>query len=201
MELQQNPHQVIFDVYKEVAAITLKSYLNLQLSSIVAKYSQDGNATEAVDLDGNRQTFLRRYDDIQSRCVESLGNADRKKWACDRDNSPGDCVRFVLASKAKLKLFSSTAVYHQITRFIQGYVDNEVNLNPDSSCKKTCSDYTKTSSYGCSADSPCDPKNEVDPVVTRCNGTILNCEFINDELTLCPVSKQSTIYCPLPHSA
>lgn len=81
-------------------------------------------------------------------------------------------------------------LYHQVTRFLQGYVDNEINLNPDSSCKKTCSDYTNTKNYDCKDDTLC-AESHVDQASTKCNGTILNCEFIDGELTACPVSFNS----------
>lgn len=79
---------MIFDVYKEVAASMLKSYLNLQLSSIITKYNQIENDTKPVDLDGNRLKFQQRYDEIQSLCIESLAQADRKKWTCDKGIYP-----------------------------------------------------------------------------------------------------------------
>lgn len=78
-------------------------------------------------------------------------------------------------------------VYHQITRFIQGYVDNEVNLNQDASCKHTCSDHKQTKNFNCKSDTLC-AENHIDLASTKCNGTVLNCEFIGDDLTACPVS-------------
>lgn len=72
---------------------------------------------------------------------------------------------------------------YQITNFLDGFVDNEVNLNPDNDCKKSCSDYTTTRSYGCHEDTPCskEPQN----AKTRCNGTIYNCDFIGSDMSLC----------------
>lgn len=77
--------------------------------------------------------------------------------------------------------------YHQITRFIQGYVDNEVNLNQDDSCKATCSDYKQTRNYKCDADTLC-ADQIIDHASTKCNGTVLNCEFIDEDVTVCPVN-------------
>lgn len=76
--------------------------------------------------------------------------------------------------------------YHQITRFIQGYVDNEINLNPDDSCKATCSDYKKTRNYKCGTDTLCSDA-VADHGATKCNGTVYNCEFMDGDLTVCPV--------------
>lgn len=80
-----------------------------------------------------------------------------------------------------------TAIYHQITRFIQGYVDNEVNLNADHSCKQTCADYKNTKSYGCEEKTMCAEYAHIDQASTRCTGTIYNCDYVDDDLTVCPV--------------
>lgn len=84
-------------------------------------------------------------------------------------------------------LHSPSGTYYQITRFIQGYVDNEVNLNPDASCSRTCDDYTRTRNYDCQPGTLCGEQH-IDRESTRCNGTVLNCDFIDDDLTACPVS-------------
>lgn len=80
-----------------------------------------------------------------------------------------------------------TAIYHQITRFIQGYIDNEINLNADQSCKQSCSDYTNTKNFGCAEKTICAEYAHIDQSSTRCKGTIYNCESIDDDLTFCPV--------------
>lgn len=82
---------------------------------------------------------------------------------------------------------SSTGIYHQITRFIQGYVDNEINLNADKSCSKTCTDYKNTKNYGCAENTLC-AESYIDEASTRCKGTIYNCDYVDDDLTVCPVA-------------
>lgn len=79
------------------------------------------------------------------------------------------------------------AIYHQITRFIQGYVDNEVNMNEDKSCKQTCSDYTNARSFGCAEKTMCSDYGHIDEASIRCKGTIYNCDFVDDGVTVCPV--------------
>lgn len=67
----------------------------------------------------------------------------------------------------------------KITKFLQGYLDNEVNLNSESSCSGTCTDHKSTKNYGCYADTLCSKKPEA-----RCNGTVYDCEPLDDELTV-----------------
>lgn len=77
------------------------------------------------------------------------------------------------------------ANYHQITRFIQGYVDNEVNLNADKKCSFSCTDFRQTNNFGCHPDTLCAAQH-IDPTATRCNGTVYNCEKLDNDLTICP---------------
>lgn len=80
------------------------------------------------------------------------------------------------------------AIYHQITRFIQGYIDNEVNLNADKSCKQTCSDYKITKNFGCAEKTLCNEYSHIDEASMRCKGTIYNCDFVDDDvISVCPV--------------
>lgn len=130
---------------------------------------------------------------MQTSTHELLKRASRRKWACDKGNYPGEentssfcSMNTIFFTWNNFSSFSP-ATYYQITRFIQGYVDNEVNINPDASCSRTCGDYTQTRNYDCQAGTLCGEPH-IDKVSTRCNGTILNCEFIDDELSVCPVS-------------
>lgn len=80
----------------------------------------------------------------------------------------------------------SVGNYETITNFLQGYVDNEVNLNPDGTCQNACSDYRTTENYGCYDGTYCAQKPEGaerDRVV--CKGTIVDCQFIGSDLNVC----------------
>lgn len=59
--------------------------------------------------------------------------------------------------------------------FLQGFVDNEINLNPDGSCSNSCSDYTKTKQFGCANGTMCaDPKG-LAKEDTTCSGDVRDC--------------------------
>lgn len=75
---------------------------------------------------------------------------------------------------------------NQITRFVQGYVDNEANLNEKNSCRKTCSDYTLTQNYNCFNGSYCSHVEGEEQNKHRCMGTVLNCTFIHSHVNVCP---------------
>lgn len=75
--------------------------------------------------------------------------------------------------------------YEMITGFLQGFVDNEINLNEENTCKKTCEDYRLTRQYGCHNDTLCGVplKNQR---INKCNGILRDCEFIGSDLEICP---------------
>lgn len=72
-----------------------------------------------------------------------------------------------------------------ITGFLQGFVDNEINLNRELTCKNTCEDYRVTRQYGCHNDTPCgfSVKNQR---ISKCKGILRECEYIGSDLEICP---------------
>lgn len=72
---------------------------------------------------------------------------------------------------------------YQVTHFLEGFVENEVNLNADNDCKKSCSDYSVAKTYGCHEGTLCD--KEPENPKSRCNGTLINCDFIEADMTVC----------------
>lgn len=75
--------------------------------------------------------------------------------------------------------------YEMITGFLQGFVDNEINLNQEQTCKNTCEDYRLTQQYGCQNETPCalPLKNQR---INKCKGILRDCEFIGSDLEICP---------------
>ncbi|XP_037042876.1 uncharacterized protein LOC119079166 [Bradysia coprophila] len=66
--------------------------------------------------------------------------------------------------------------YTTVTNFLQGLIDNEANLNPDSSCSSQCSDYKYTKHFQCHPQSLCGT-NEGNNL--RCNGVIRDCSDVD----------------------
>lgn len=73
----------------------------------------------------------------------------------------------------------------EITRFLQGYIDNEVNLNQVNDCKKTCHEYKDTQNYLCFNGSYCAQTEIQEQSELRCNGAVVDCEFIGTDMTIC----------------
>lgn len=70
--------------------------------------------------------------------------------------------------------------------FLQGFVDNEINLNAEGSCSNTCADYKNTKQYGCHKDTPCAATLNKPNKINHCKGTVRECEFIESDLEICP---------------
>lgn len=81
-------------------------------------------------------------------------------------------------------LFFSVS-YTEITNFVQGYIENEVNFNQEGSCAGTCSDYRLTHQHGCANSTMCHI-NYLDKNKTRCDGQIRSCQFVESDMFLCP---------------
>lgn len=82
-------------------------------------------------------------------------------------------------------MFSVSPEYEEVTNFLQGFIDNEVNLNIDQSCTRTCFDYVETKQYGCHNDTLCG-RNDVATKVNVCKGTVRDCRFIESDVEICP---------------
>lgn len=79
-------------------------------------------------------------------------------------------------------VFSS---YTEISNFLQGFVDNEANLNSAASCAGVCSDYRKTSHFQCQSGSLCDAHVN-DHEQAKCTGIIRDCQDIDDsDVNIC----------------
>lgn len=75
--------------------------------------------------------------------------------------------------------------YTMLTNFIQGYVENKINMNAEFSCSHYCNNYKVTKQYGCHKKSVCG-QNYLDRNKTTCSGTIRNCDYFDSSMIYCP---------------
>lgn len=100
-----------------------------------------------------RRNFERRAEKSQELMQKVLERADRTLWRCDP------------AKHEEGKTFI------EVTRLLQGYIENEVDLNKDGGCWETCSHYQLTESYGCFKELYCARQ-------PKCQGKLLYCTFV-----------------------
>lgn len=74
----------------------------------------------------------------------------------------------------------------EISHFYQGYIDNEINLNSEGNCRKSCDDYTIARHYHCADDTFCAGReNQWDTAKTICNGSVIKCQYMGGDLSFC----------------
>lgn len=135
-----------------------------------------------------RTTFHERFSRIREITKNVLKTASKAVWKCDvtinnsKYASPADAIAFITTV---CRLFTVYSSYTEITNFLQGFVDNEANLNADASCTATCADYRETRHFQCQSGSLCD-RGINDHDTAKCNGVMRHCEEIdNSELNIC----------------
>lgn len=67
-----------------------------------------------------------------------------------------------------------------MTNFLQGYIDNELNLNEKESCTKSCGDFIETVSQRCAPNTPCADQPHVRHR-TVCAGRIRDCQDVEHD--------------------
>lgn len=111
-----------------------------------------------------RAQFNGRYSKFTQETEVLIWGLSREVWNCDPTNN---------------------ASYTKLTNFIQGYVDNKINLTPEGSCSPMCRDLKQTRNYHCNQNTLCG-RNYLDSNKTRCNGVVRDCDFFDSGMTYCP---------------
>ncbi|XP_034101870.1 uncharacterized protein LOC117566449 [Drosophila albomicans] len=141
------------------------AYILIEYSMMIQKVSGNGNFTT------KRNSVRQNYNEITQTALASLKEVtektDRLLWRCD----PSPHIHKV--------------TYDEVTRLLQGYIENEVDLNTDGSCSRTCADYHNTTSKSCSDEKFCAQQ-------PKCSGRIHDCQFIDSIQSVCQSPENST---------
>lgn len=105
--------------------------------------------------------FEERVEKTQLVMRKVMERADRSVWRCDpRHHIEGE-------------------TYITVTRLLQGYIENEVDMNNDNTCRENCNAYQFTESYSCYKELFCARQ-------PKCSGKLLNCQFFDSDMWICP---------------
>merc|ERR1719285_412701 len=107
----------------------LKGYTMIQFSYMLLKLNGRGNFTE--ESLQSRDRFKERTKQAAEVVRNAMKDVRRDLWNCD----------------PKKHVLGET--YEQITNLLQGYIQNEVDLNSQGTCSENCAAYTYTKSHGC----------------------------------------------------
>ncbi|XP_017481311.1 PREDICTED: uncharacterized protein LOC108370494 isoform X1 [Rhagoletis zephyria] len=162
---KQSAQQFLNSLYADIALTELKGYTMMQFSWMMLRIYGKGNFTQEVDL--MRMDFEKRTERTLKLLREVMRRADRIVWRCDP-------AKFVRGKN-----------YDEVTRLLQGYIENEVDLNKEETCRETCDFYQSTRSEGCFKDLYCARQ-------PRCSGKLYHCTFVDSDMWVCPASRNST---------
>ncbi|XP_031632298.1 uncharacterized protein LOC116346405 isoform X2 [Contarinia nasturtii] len=161
---KQSAQQVLFQMYNAISIAELKGYAMMQFSWMILRTYGKGNFTKESHL--MRQRFEDRVQKTQSLMRKVMERADRSVWRCDpRHHIEGE-------------------TFITVTRLLQGYIENEVDMNNDNTCRENCAAYQFSESYSCYKELFCARQ-------PKCNGKLLNCQFFDSDMWICP-SKPSS---------
>lgn len=150
---------MLYQLYATISLTELKGYAMMQFSWMLLKSYGKGNFTREAQL--MRKSFEERARKTQALLHDVMVRADRQVWRCD----PHEHVEGV--------------TYEAVTRLLQGYIENEVDMNTDQTCRENCAAYTFAENRGCFKDMYCAKQ-------PRCAGKILNCQFVDSDMWICP---------------
>lgn len=119
---------------------------------------------KAADL---RADYEKKLADSLEASQEIFERSSRSLWRCDPD------------------VFEEDFNFLEITRLLQGHVENEKDLNRERTCTETCPNYQFTEEFGCSERSVCNRQ-------PKCLGKLLFCITLEDDMWICPGNKKGS---------
>lgn len=108
-----------------------------------------------------RSDYTKRTQMTVNLLRDVMQRAERIIWRCDP------------------KKYISGVNYEEVTRLIQGYIENEVDMNMRQQCWQTCADYTRSRNEGCFKEKLCARQE-------RCSNRIYNCNYVDSDMEICP---------------
>ncbi|XP_068633245.1 uncharacterized protein orion isoform X1 [Battus philenor] len=164
-ELQLSPHQLIYDMYNTISLTEIKGYAMMQFSWMLLRIYGKGNFTQEASL--TRQRYGERSARTATAAKAALAVARRDLYRCDPP------------------IHKEGETYAEVTRLLQGYIENEVDMNAEGTCRDNCAYYTLAKRHGCFKDQFCTKQS-------HCDGRIIDCQYIDSDMWVCqPGNKKS----------
>ncbi|KAG7154049.1 hypothetical protein Hamer_G020378 [Homarus americanus] len=158
--LNQSPQQLINGLFVLLSLTEARGYAMLEFSWMLLRVYNEGNFT--VEQEVSERLFLQYSEDIMREAKAVLLHESREFYKCDpREHVEGE-------------------TYVQITELMQGYIENEVDMNSGGSCSNNCGYYQHTKNEGCYM-----PQSQYCGQHRRCRGTIHDCQFYDADAWAC----------------
>merc|ERR1719495_1849225 len=156
--LTQSPYQLMYNLYNIVALTELKGYAMLQFSYMILRINEKGNFT--AEAEAAKKNFEDEATEKLMAVKTVLPQLERLYRRCDP-------VKHVEGQ-----------TFLQVKGFMQGYIENEVDMNERGTCNSKCSEYSFTENKGCFKDQFCAKQK-------KCSGRIFDCEFYHADAWVC----------------
>jgi len=156
--MSQSPFQLMYNLYNIIALAELKGYAMLQFAYMTLRINNQGNFTAEADV--AKEDFEASSKAKLLSVLEVLPGMSRSYLKCDP------------------KQHKEKETFLAVKGFLQGYIENEVDMNELGSCKSKCSEYTYAEPVGCYKDMFCSQQ-------PRCKGRIFDCEFYHADAWVC----------------
>ncbi|XP_041563006.1 uncharacterized protein LOC108139448 isoform X2 [Drosophila elegans] len=154
----QSPQLYLYMLYEQYVLVELKAHALIEWSWMMLRKFGQGGSIE--DENRSRDAYKRRTPTTLPKIKQLMSRADRSVWRCDpREHE----VR---------------VTYEEVTRLLQGYIENEVDLNSDGSCSRGCAYYKSTKSEGCFDNKFCSEQ-------PKCSGGVYDCRYVESNMKIC----------------
>ncbi|KAK3867338.1 hypothetical protein Pcinc_027195, partial [Petrolisthes cinctipes] len=159
-QLHQSPQQLLEGLYLLLALTEARGFAMLEFSWMLLRIYNEGNFT--VEQEVSEQLYMQYSKDIMREAKGAIAESSRDFYRCDpRQHLEGE-------------------TYVQLTELLQGYIENEVDMNEAGSCSQNCRYYEHAKSEGCYA-----PTTQYCGKHRRCRGTLHHCTFIDADANVC----------------
>ncbi|XP_039296534.1 uncharacterized protein LOC111046010 isoform X2 [Nilaparvata lugens] len=162
--IQQSPQQILYNIYVSLQMTQLKGYTMMQFSWMLLRLYNRGNFT--LEAETSRNKYVQQMKQQVQIAKETIADASTAMWRCDARKQVED------------------ETYTKLTRLLQGYIVNEVNLNRQKSCGESCGYYSHTEQYSCYEGGFCHQQ-------LKCEGKITDCTFVDSDMEICSTEIRS----------
>lgn len=123
--------------------------------------------------------------------LSSMEEASKILWRCDpvHHEEGGKCLTvdnnvYIKNTQKINRIFFIGKTYIAFTRLLQGYIENEVDMNDDNTCRENCAHYQVAKHHGCYKEQYCSRQ-------PPCTGKILSCRYVDSDMWICPSVSES----------
>lgn len=164
--LRTSPHRIIYAVYERVAGSLLRGQIVLQWAhTLLATEGQQEREQNNEQAAQSKTEYNITRMAIHEKALSALANENRDIWRCDPLNG------------------HTSGTYTELTQLLQGYLENEKDMNGRGTCMQDCSYYEIASSMGCYY-GYCKRQR-------KCRGKIVGCRYVHKDMTVCEADRAS----------